>query len=218
MDKYIFKEDNQSNWIIDLYNKYIPYKEDGFLVEIGVGNTIKGIDKLLPKELVNFTRCMSNTADLLDIGWSGIYIDPVSEYCEEAKIYHKDNLDRLKIVNLGASNQKGELQLYLGDSFTPNNYGTLGYDWIGRKVEIDITSEILKRANCPKKIDIMSIDVEGYELEVIKGIDFSIHEPSIIILEIDKISISRINETLPSSYVHITNDTLNGVWLLKSLI
>jgi len=200
MEKYIFKAENQSPWIVDIYNQFLPYKKDGFLVEIGVGHTIKGIDRELPQNLTNFQRCSSNTADLLDLGWSGIYIEPVKEYCDEAKISHKDNLDRLQIINLGASNKKDELELFLGDSFVPNGNDSQGYSWIGRKVAIDKTSDILEKYNCPKNIDIISIDVEGLEAEVIQGIDFSKHLPVMLIIEIDKVSSNTISYILPSSY------------------
>ena len=54
MEKYTFKSENQSPWLVDIYNQFLPYKTDGFLVEIGVGHTIKGIDfsKHLPSMLV----------------------------------------------------------------------------------------------------------------------------------------------------------------------
>ena len=29
MSKYFFTVDNQSNWIVDIYNKFIPFKTDG---------------------------------------------------------------------------------------------------------------------------------------------------------------------------------------------
>jgi len=215
MEKYIFKAENQSPWIVDIYNQFLPYKKDGFLVEIGVGHTIKGIDRELPQNLTNFQRCSSNTADLLDLGWSGIYIEPVKEYCDEAKISHKDNLDRLQIINLGASNKKDELELFLGDSFVPNGNDSQGYSWIGRKVAIDKTSDILEKYNCPKNIDIISIDVEGLEAEVIQGIDFSKHLPVMLIIEIDKVSSNTISYILPSSYKQIAKDHINGIWILK---
>ena len=215
MEKYIFKAENQSPWIVDIYNQYLPYKKDGFLVEIGVGHTIKGIDKELPQNLTHFERCSSNTADLLDLGWSGIYIEPVKEYCDEAKISHQNNLDRLQIINLGASNKEEELELFLGDIFVSNEYGTQGYSWIGRKVKTDKTSNILEKYNCPKNIDIMSIDVEGFEMDVIQGIDFSKHLPLMLVIEIDKVSTNTINYILPSSYKQITKDHINGIWILN---
>lgn len=215
MNKYYFKTENQSPWLVEIYNKFLPYKTDGFLVEIGVGHTIKGIDRELPKDMSTFERGGSNTADLLDIGWSGIYIEPVKEYCDEAKIAHTNNLDRLQIVNLGASNEESELELFLGDSFVPNNHGDQGYSWIGRKVKTQKTSDILEKYNCPEKIDVMSIDVEGFESKVIQGINFKKHSPFIFIIEIDKIPVSTISYILPSYYSYITSDSINGVWIKK---
>lgn len=212
MEKYVFKNTNQSPWIVDVYNGLLPFKNDGYLVEIGVGHTILGIDKESPKNIANFERCSSNTADLLDIGWSGIYVDPVKEYCEEAEISHKQNLDRLKILNFGASNEEGEFELFLGDSFVPNQYGTMGYEWIGRKIKVYKTSDILLENNAPKEIDIMSIDVEGFEEKVINGIDFTLHKPKILVIEINDIGIDRVSALLPSDYKLIKNDNLNAIW------
>jgi len=213
--KYQFKTENQSPWLIDIYNEYLPYKTDGFLVEIGVGHTIKGIDKSLPQDLTNFERCSSNTADLLDLGWSGLYVEPVKEYCIEAEISHKDNLDRLTIVNMGASYKKDELELFLGDSFVPNNYSNSGYNWINRKIQTQVTSVILENNKCPKNIDLMSIDVEGFEANVIQGIDFLKHLPYMLVIEIDKVPVSTINNLLPKFYSHVKSDHINGVWVLK---
>ena len=212
MSTYKFDKPNQSPWLTDVYNKVIPYKTDGFLVEIGVGHTIKGIDKVLPPDLTDFTRTGNNTADLIDLGWSGIYIDPVKEYCDEAKLAHINNLDRLKIVNIGASDKKEELELFLGDSFIPNGHNGDGYEWIGRTTGTDITSVILTAHNCPHDIDIMSIDVEGFEDRVLLGMDFELHSPKLIILEINVIGPDLISSILGDSYDLIAADGLNGVW------
>lgn len=208
---YKFSKPNQSPWLIDVYNKYLPYKTNGFLVEIGVGHTLEGVDKTLPDNANLLSRIGSNTADLLDLGWSGIYIDPVKEYCEEAEIAHKNNLDRLKIINIGASDQSEQIQLYLGDSFIPNNYGNCGYNWIGRTILTKKTSDIL--GDCAL-IDLMSIDVEGFEDRVIKGIDFYKHYPLLLVIEVDKISVQQILEFLPN-YILVKTDGLNAVFILK---
>jgi len=216
MKTYTFTQNNQSHWIVDIYNQYLEYKLDGFLVEIGVGHTISGVDKYLPTNLENFQRVGSNTADLLDLGWSGIYIEPVKEYCDEARIAHRDNLDRLNIINIGAGNEKGQLEMFLGDSFIPNAYGKNGYDWIGRTVEVDITSNILEKYNCPYKIDIMSIDVEGFEHSVISGIDFDKYMPKILIVEVDKVPVDYINNILPNPYTMVYADGTNAAWVSKN--
>lgn len=44
-------------------------------------------------------------------------------------------------------------------------------------------SKIMKTIDFPAKIDLLSIDVEGHELNVLKGIDFSIYEFGVIVVE-----------------------------------
>ena len=215
---YKFKVQNQSPWIVDLYNEYFDNKTDGFLVEIGVGHTLQDVDNITDNTLSKIKtvkRCGSNTADLLDIGWSGIYIEPVKEYCDEVKISHSNNLDRLTIVNMGAGNTQEKIKLFLGDSFVPNDYANRGYAWIGRDVEVQPTSKILSDNNCPKNIDVMSIDVEGFEDKVVKGIDFNVHNPTMLIVEINIISENTIQEILPKEYEFIKSDGLNAVWVKK---
>jgi FkbM family methyltransferase len=215
MSKYFFSEPNQSPWIVDFYNKHLSYKTDGFVVEIGVGHTIKGIDKNLENISEHHQRCGSNTADLIDLGWSGIFIEPVKEYCDEFKITHRNNIERLKIENLGAGNEKTSLKLFLGDSFIPNQAGQNGYSWVGREINIEPTSVILEKNNSPKNIDIMSIDVEGFELEVLKGIDFNLHTPHILIIETDKISVNDVNKIIPKEYKYEYSDNVNSLWVYK---
>ena len=211
-----FKIQNQSPWIVDLYNKYFPNKNNGFLVEIGVGHTLDGIDNIVDgtlDKIKNIYRCGSNTADLLDLGWSGIYIEPVLEYCDEAKISHLNNFDRLKIINIAAGDISDKIKMFLGDSFVPNDHGNRGYAWIGREVEIQPTSKILSDNGCPKNIDLMSIDVEGFEDKVIKGIDFNIHTPNMMVIEINIISLDEVSNLLPKEYEFIKSDNLNAVWV-----
>ena len=45
-------------------------------------------------------------------------------------------------------------------------------------------NKILKEYNI-NKIDFFSLDVEGYELEVLGGLDFNIYKPSYILIEVN---------------------------------
>ena len=229
------RNENQSPWLIDVYNKYLADVDVGFLVEIGVGHTLYGMwrmecleighrcdDLLLMSSMNGDMRCGSNTADLLDIGWKGIYIEPIKEYCDELQISHVENLDRLTIVNLGASDQKDTKALFLGESFVPNDQGNSRsggkYEYVNRHVELDVTSKILSDNDCPKHIDVMSIDVEGLEDKVLRGIDFTEHIPKIIIVEINKISPEIVTDILPNEYAFLGHDNLNGVWINSELV
>lgn len=200
-----FSITNQSPWLEDVYNKYFQDKKDGFLVEIGVGHTL---------------NCSSNSSDLLDLGWRGIYIEPIKEYCNEAEIRHKDNLSRLKIINVGASNITENKTVYLGDTLLHNNLGNSwdgqqSYEWIGRSITCKNVSEILKENNCPNQFDLLSIDVEGYELKVLNGIDFYEFFPTIVVIEYNHTGIDNINNILNNNYNLIYKDTLNAAYARK---
>ena len=50
--------------------------------------------------------------------------------------------------------------------------------------------------NSLKKIDFFSLDVEGYEYEVLKGIDFNSHEFKFLLIEIYKWDYKKIVDLL----------------------
>lgn len=213
---YSFSVPNQSPWLVDTYNEYLGFKTDGFLVEIGVGHTLTGVDHIFEgtlENLSNIQRIGNNTADLLDLGWSGIYIEPVIEFCEEAKIAHANNLDRLSIINLGASDVDEELAFNINDTFLPNDFDSRGYPWVKRMMRLAPTSVILEDNNCPPEFDLMSIDVEGFEDRVLRGLDFQKHRPHLMIIEINIVNIDQINAIIPSYYQMVRNDSLNAVWI-----
>lgn len=224
---YSFSEKNQSPWLIDVYNEHIPFKSDGFLVEIGVGHSIKGIDNITINELANYygnenlERTGSNTIDLILLGWSGIYIEPVKEYCEEFRIVNRDCLNRIKLVELAASDKEEVLKLYLGDSLIPNDKGRRwrsqdkDYEWIHKQILTKKTSDILSNCDCPKDIDLMSIDAEGFDDRVIKGIDFELHQPRLIIVETARFDVNYISSLFPENYSLLTTDGQNSVWINK---
>ena len=51
-------------------------------------------------------------------------------------------------------------------------------------VEMKKLDTILTEENVPKKFDVLSIDVEGYEWEVLKNFDIKMWTPKIVIIEL----------------------------------
>jgi len=60
------------------------------------------------------------------------------------------------------------------------------------KVETFILKQIVKKNDRFKKADIVSIDVEGFELNVLEGAGNSLKDVKIIILEVDKINLDQV--------------------------
>jgi len=215
----------QSDWIGDIYNELFSHKKDGFLVEIGVGCvldwSLMGRPRILNQD-EEILQGKSTTIELIEYGWSGLYIEPIKEFLYNElnplfKKILKGNKDRVKLVPLAASDFNGYAKIVSNETLnvTPN-YDDFNlqkiepYNYQGRVVECKKTSEILSEYSCPKEIDVMSIDVEGFELRVLKGIDFSKHSPKLIFIEIDKTSIDSIMSILPKEYKVVKHDSLNA--------
>lgn len=215
MNKYTFKEVNQSKWICDVYNEYLPFKKNGLIVEIGVGHTLKNVDSIIPENLGKLDRCGSNSADLIDLGWNAIFIEPVKEYCDEVMISHKNNIERIKLINVAASNCEEEVYIAIGDKLSSKTSSSKIYNWIGRKIKTKRTSDILTESFCEQEIDIMSIDVEGYEAKVLQGLNFELHSPKILIVETNITTPDEVESIIPNYYVRVKGDELNTVWVKK---
>ena len=164
-----------------IYNKHLDYKTDGFFVEIGMGGTIP--------------PSATNTGDVFaDIGWSGAYFEALKANCEEGYIRHKDNLSHIKIFKYAVGDIPGTLHMYPGDTLVPDlsqYYDSIGWlpedykkDYGEHSVEIITPEQAMIMADCPSKYDVLSIDVEGYELKIIKNYDFNRWRPEIVIIEL----------------------------------
>tara|TARA_R100000664_G_C2759374_1_gene149073 strand:- start:6152 stop:6823 length:672 start_codon:yes stop_codon:yes gene_type:complete len=168
---------NQTPEITDIYRDTIGYKTDGFFVEFGVGHTI---------------GCGSNTGFLADLGWNGLYFEPHVEYYNEALQRHKNN--DVKIYNYGVGSTHQNTMIYPGDTCFPEVHETFkSFGWLPKDylenykthmVTIKPVLEALEETGCPNRFDLLSVDVEGYELEIIKSMDFNKFRPKLIVIEL----------------------------------
>ncbi len=96
-----FDHSQQINGLSRMYDHVFGYKTDGFFVELGVG------------------ECMgkpSNTADLADLGWKGIYVEPHPSHYNECVERHKNN--NVTCFECCAGDSHDELQLHGDTTFT----------------------------------------------------------------------------------------------------
>jgi len=123
--------------------------------------------------------CGSITKIFYERGWSGINIEPQKEYHD---ILQKD---RPRDVNLciGAGNCETELVLY-GTSTLATMDRTLATEDTQTTVKVMPLTEILNE-NLPSGADVhfCKIDVEGFEKQVLEGLDLSLYRPWIFAIE-----------------------------------
>ena len=178
----------------DLFiQNYFKNKPKGFYVDVGCYHPLQG----------------NNTHLLYKKGWSGINFD-INHY--SIKLF---NFLRKRDLNIhsGISRKKSKLTMYYRKEI--NMLNTLdekiakvhfrnGY----KKKNIQVNtlnfflSKNFKKLN---KIDFINIDVEGYELDALKSLNFSIYKPQLICIEIH-----NIKKMYDTNYKYLkSNDVYN---------
>ena len=86
------------------------------------------------------------------------------------------------------SNKKGESDLFFFHNRAPKNtlHKINGKDAkLVKKIKTDTLDNIIKQSKLSfKEIDFLSIDVEGNELDVLKGFNIKKYNPKVIVLEL----------------------------------
>jgi FkbM family methyltransferase len=125
----------------------------------------------------------SLTAFLEQQGWRGVLVEPNPELC----LLLRDQRPRSQTFQTAVGNaaMTGEMDLLLGVSdlhstLVPRNGDPLS----GRSVRLTVRTlnDVLAEANV-ERIDFLSLDIEGLELEALQGLNLKKYSPQLILIE-----------------------------------
>ena len=151
-------------------------KEKGFCVEVGANDGVND----------------SNTLHFERRGWRCLLVEPNPELCEQIRASRTAT-----VVECAASDRCGEVTLFVAEG-APYAHGVStihgglnarekirSYGFSSREIAVvSRTLDDILQENCQDaQIDFMSIDVEGHELTVLKGLSLNRWRPSILLME-----------------------------------
>lgn len=164
--------------LLDVYlEEILGIKTDGFFLEIGAYDG----------------QTNSKTARLADIGWRGIYVEPVKEYAEKCGIRHKGN--NVEVLNLAIGAKDGNQTMHKGglpSTLVETNKNYLE-DYMNQKgssfnfevEEVNVMSWASFHQKLKGKIPhLLVLDAEGYDLTILKSIDLDGFRPKVICCEV----------------------------------
>ena len=205
-------------------NNVLPYKTDGTFVEVGANDGKTG----------------SFTYNLAKLGWHGLYFEPVPRIYNECYLNHI-NHKNVKTFQIGIGETSKEETIVDANTLSTIDNDTIeSYSNIKQfamsfknnntyKIKIEKLDTILEE-NSVTDIDMLVIDVEGYEENVLKG--FSIHKynPTMIIIEIcdqhpDFINNNKMMDKykklrqyfLENNYILLVNDIVDNVYIRNDI-
>jgi len=185
----------------ELVWKYFGCKTTGYFVGVGANDPKGG----------------SQTWLLEQNGWRGILIEPQSSHCERLRQERKNS--KVFQVACSAPGKEGETFLHIprGDL---NGFATIGknVDDLGivyersEKVRVVTLDKILDEVN-PLQIDLLSIDVEGVELDVLRGLDLAKYRPALILIEDKCNSLQKHRHLKTHGYKLVKRKELNNWYI-----
>ena len=134
----------------------------------------------------NHSESDSVTKLFYDQGWSGINLEPVSEYYEELK----ENRPRDINIQCVAGSENGVVDIWIPDvrgwatcnQEVIKKYISEGYGGNNYSVHVNLLRDICDK-HAATDIHFLKIDVEGEEKSVIEGMDFFTYRPWVLVIE-----------------------------------
>ena len=177
-------EDRIIHSIIEIYGKWekIDFSSN-YYVEVGCNEPIK----------------YSNTYSLYKNGWRGLCIDGNETLIRQFEKVRPHDICVCAVV----SNSSDEITF---TEFTDSGVSSVNpqhieewtkYSTIASQRRVNPTSlqTILDSHQVPKNFALLSVDVEGHDLEVLLSLDFNIYRPALIVVEMTGFNLSNISES-----------------------
>src|SRR5262245_6185409 len=148
-----------------LKEDFFGHSRSGYFVEIGA----------------NDPQRWSQTFHLEKLGWTGVLVEPQPDL---ADLLRQQRKAKVYAVACSAPEEAGKVMtLYLAGIFTSLD-SNRAVRWKGTiDVPVRTVDEILTESRAPSPIDFLAIDVEGHEIEVLRGFDFARWQPRLILIE-----------------------------------
>jgi FkbM family methyltransferase len=144
-------------------------------------------------------------------GWTGVLVEPQPDLAEKLR-----KMRGAKVFEAACSSPDragSRMTLYvLGpySSFDPNLAVTGLRPEHAIEVPVRTLDSILEEAGAPRGFDLLSVDVEGHELDVLRGFDFNRWRPRLILLEDHVTSLDKHRFLTGAGYRLMRRTGLNG--------
>jgi FkbM family methyltransferase len=167
-----------------ILRRFFKYKNKGFFVDVGAHHPMR----------------FSNTYLLYQMGWRGINIDATPGSMKNFNQHRKEDIN----IEAGISNNNEVLYFYNFDEPALNTFdenkakqitSSTAYKLLSKQEIKTTTLAIILDKNVKEnqQIDFFSIDVEGFDLNVLESNNWKKYKPKVIVVESSNIDMTKLN-------------------------
>lgn len=192
----VFRHSQESDLVFD----HLSGIRDGVFVEVGANDPEDG----------------SQTLRLESIGWRGLLVEPLSEHAADLRRLRKAHVEEVACGPRSRHDTIMEFKVAgvastLADEFI--NYRMVEEE--SRPVRVVTLDSLLEKYGI-ERIDFLSLDVEGYELEVLDGLSLERYRPAFILIEDRVRDLARHDYLTARGYKVVRRSGANGWYVPAS--
>jgi FkbM family methyltransferase len=181
-----------------LSEQFFGHAQSGYFVEVGA----------------NDPRIGSQTWRLEQAGWEGVLVEPQPDLADELRQRRRAHV--FAVACSSPANAGRVMPFYVAGWMSALDRermapGAAPHDVIA--VPVMTLDQILHEAQAPERIDFVSIDVEGHELEVLEGFDLARWRPRLILVEDHVGNLKKLRFLRRAGYRLIRHSQFNGWYI-----
>jgi FkbM family methyltransferase len=173
----------------------------------------------------NDGRSWSNSFLFGKLGWSMLLVEPIPLQASHCRDLYRDTSgviieekaisSSVGVVDFFITAEPGRDLLQMGSSLSSEGV-PFGLDSIKTTVETCPLRNLLQIHNCPKKYAILSVDVEGHDLEVLRSAALDVWSPMLVCVEKAEKDAASIDAYLcEMGYRHLVQTQANGIYVKR---
>jgi FkbM family methyltransferase len=149
--------------------EFFGRKRDGFFVEVGANDPI----------------FLSQSYLLEQNGWKGILVEPQEACCRKLREHRPHS--QVWQAACSSPEKRGEAIFHIASDSVNSGMQPNESDpevvYVGTETVKVVTLDDILTASGEPSVDFLSVDVEGFEIDVLDGLDFSKRGPKLLIIE-----------------------------------